>query len=104
MSLLLSEVDEGASTIWAEPFAIDDSGVEPTLVQTHSPGAKFPLGDTTVIYTYSDQADNQANCSFVVTVQSGTLICLQNPACSWRFSLNSYYLFCDNLEGHGFID
>ncbi|XP_033625617.1 hyalin-like isoform X1 [Asterias rubens] len=70
VSLLLSEVDEGASTIWAEPFAIDDSGVEPTLVQTHAPGSKFPLGDTTVTYTYSDQADNQANCSFVVSVQS----------------------------------
>ena len=89
VSLLLSEVDEGASTIWAEPFAIDDSGVEPTLVQTHAPGSKFPLGDTTVTYTYSDQADNQANCSFVVSVQSGTLICLQKNIFSWR---SSYYL------------
>ena len=57
---------------WTPPTATDNCTVQPTLTSTHQPGDSFPLGTTTVTYTATDDAGNQANCSFNVTVQ-------QNP-------------------------
>ncbi|XP_038069011.1 mucin-17-like isoform X20 [Patiria miniata] len=68
MTLLLSEIDLGIFFTWREPFAIDDSGLEPTVNKTHSPGIMFPAGSTRVVYTFTDNAGNQAECAFVVNV------------------------------------
>ena len=60
-----------ALTSWTEPSATDDSGNPPSVVKSHQPGTNFSEGNTTVMYTFSDGAGNQANCSFVVTVTLG---------------------------------
>jgi len=51
---------------WTPPTAADACGVA-TLSSTHSPGASFPVGTTTVVYTASDGA-NSSQASFTVTV------------------------------------
>ena len=53
---------------WTEPTATDNSGTTPTVTQSHRPGDSFPVGTTTVTYTFTDMAGNQAQCSFTVTV------------------------------------
>lgn len=60
-----------ANATWTAPTASDlCSGV--TLTSSHSPGAMFPLGTTTVTYTATDQAGNIASCSFNVLVKDVT--------------------------------
>ena len=56
---------------WTEPTATDNSGMTPTVTQTHRPGNSFNIGTTEVTYTFSDLAGNQAQCSFIVTVTTG---------------------------------
>ena len=53
---------------WTEPIATDNSGMTPTVTQTHQPGDRFPVGTTRVTYTFSDIAGNQAMCFFMVTL------------------------------------
>ena len=57
---------------WTEPTATDNSGMTPTITQSHQPGTDFPVGTTQVTYTFTDMAGNQAQCSFTVTVTTGT--------------------------------
>ena len=52
---------------WIEPTATDDSGIEPEKMQTHLSGDSFPVGTTNVIYSFQDEAGNQALCTFDVT-------------------------------------
>ena len=58
---------------WEEPTATDNSGVQ-TLTSSHASGSLFPVGDTEVTYTSTDQSGNVANQTFTVTVTS-MLIC-----------------------------
>jgi PKD repeat protein len=70
----------GANVSWAVPVASDNCNVN-SFTTTHSPGATFPLGTTTVIYTATDDAGNSTTCTFTVTVndtQAPTLICPSN--------------------------
>ncbi|XP_071814131.1 uncharacterized protein [Apostichopus japonicus] len=53
---------------WSEPFANDIMSPPVTFTQTHFPGQLFPIGDTNVIYRFSDRFGNEAICSFVVSV------------------------------------
>ncbi len=53
---------------WTEPSAMDESGEAPSISKTHTPGDSFPEGVTRVTYTFSDGPNNQAMCSFDVTV------------------------------------
>ncbi|XP_072048991.1 uncharacterized protein [Amphiura filiformis] len=62
--------DPGANTAtvsWAEPTASDNSG-SVTLTSSHKPGDSFPIGDTTVTYTATDDFGNTDTSSFIVTV------------------------------------
>ena len=54
------------SVTWTEPTATDDSGVEPTVVSTHTSGQDFPVGTTQVSYIFTDAVGNEAICSFSV--------------------------------------
>ena len=56
-----------AVVTWDEPTATDDSGIPPTVTRSHQPGQSFPVGTQQVTYTFTDQAGNQATCSFTVT-------------------------------------
>ena len=53
---------------WTEPTATDNSGMTPTVTQSHQPGDSFNVGTTTVTYTFTDMAGNQAQCVFTVIV------------------------------------
>ena len=51
---------------WEEPIATDDSGEQPTVIRSAVPGTAFPVGTAEVTYTFTDAADNSADCSFNV--------------------------------------
>ena len=53
---------------WTEPTATDNSGMTPTVTQSHQPGESFPVGTNQVTYIFADMAGNQAICSFSVTI------------------------------------
>ena len=58
---------------WNEPTATDNSGMIPTVTQSHLPGDSFPVGTTQVTYTFTDMAGNQATCSFSLTIGKSVL-------------------------------
>ncbi len=51
---------------WIEPTATDNSGVAPMVIQSHRSGESFHIGATDVMYLFTDEAGNQASCSFVI--------------------------------------
>jgi gliding motility-associated-like protein len=57
----------GSTATWVVPTATDNCGTV-TLTSTHNPGDFFPVGTTTVTYTFTDAANNSSVCSFTVTV------------------------------------
>ena len=63
-----------ATVSWTEPTATDNSGMTPTVTQTHQPGDSFNVGTTTVTYTFTDMTGNQAMCTFDVVI--GNYLCV----------------------------
>ena len=61
----------GAVATWNPITATDNDGASPTLTQSHRSGDFFPVGDTIVSYTFTDQSGNSAFCSFTVNVRIG---------------------------------
>ena len=59
---------QGAIVDWIEPLGTDNSGIVPVRTSTHNPGTVFNVGTTTVVYTFTDVAGNQAQCTFNVIV------------------------------------
>ncbi len=53
---------------WIEPTATDNSGMVPTITQSHQPGDSFPVGETEVRYIFTDDIGNEALCTFLVTI------------------------------------
>ena len=53
---------------WMEPTATDDSGQVPNVIASHQSGDAFPVGPMVVSYTATDQAGNQAACTFTITI------------------------------------
>ncbi|XP_072028540.1 uncharacterized protein [Amphiura filiformis] len=64
--------DSSVAVLWIEPTATDDSGVAPRHAQTHTPGQHFPIGVTTVRYSFSDDLGNIASCSFNINITRDT--------------------------------
>ena len=58
---------------WVEPTAEDNSGELVQVDRTHTPSTLFPVGSTTVTYYFTDPSGNEAVCSFMVTIEKGTL-------------------------------
>jgi len=69
----------GRNVSWAVPVASDNCGIN-SFTSTHSPGAFFPTGTTTVIYTATDDNGNSVSCSFTVTVTDTEVPQLSCPA------------------------
>ncbi|XP_076145380.1 sushi, von Willebrand factor type A, EGF and pentraxin domain-containing protein 1 isoform X2 [Alosa pseudoharengus] len=61
----------GAETavVWEEPQFSDNSGARLNISSTHTPGALFPDGETSVFYTATDSSGNNRTCELVITVQ-----------------------------------
>ncbi len=71
VSILTLNVPPGViyrTATWTEPTATDNSGVTPTVMQSHHPGDTFLVGTTEVTYRFSDMAGNSALCRFTVAV------------------------------------
>eukprot|EP00057_Strongylocentrotus_purpuratus_P028659 XP_011683133.1 PREDICTED: uncharacterized protein LOC578978 isoform X8 [Strongylocentrotus purpuratus] len=68
-----SESDtNGVAVTWTEPLAFDNSGNTPAVTRTIGPGSIFLIGETTVMYTFTDDAGNMAICTFNVRVNDAT--------------------------------
>ena len=61
----------GSNMEWNEPQAFDNSGTADLISRSHTPGSFFPMGATTVSYTFADPSGNTASCSFDVIVSEG---------------------------------
>ncbi len=57
---------------WTPPTAINSCGGAANVSSTHNPGEAFPVGTTTVIYTFADCLGNSSSCSFTVTIVDNT--------------------------------
>jgi hypothetical protein len=55
---------------WGEPLTLDQTPDAISVTSTHPPGDTFPVGTTTVTYTFTDQCGNSAQASFDVTVNA----------------------------------
>ena len=62
----------GATVVWFEPTATDNSGSVTMTSRTHEPGSFFMSGRTTVAYTFEDENANVASCVFGVNVLEGS--------------------------------
>ena len=56
------------SANWIEPTATDDDGLPVAVSMSATPGSVFPIGESTVTYTFTDSAGNQATCVIIVTI------------------------------------
>ncbi len=65
-----------AIVTWMPPAATDNITPDNLIntVATHSPGATFGVGTTTVSYIFSDQAGNDATCTFRVDIGSKIMV------------------------------
>ena len=63
---------ETATVFWSPPIAVDNSNVH-TLTSSHVPGDSFPIGNTTVTYTATDQSGNMVSEEFNVNVEGSLL-------------------------------
>ena len=72
---IIMEADEFgfAAASWTEPTAEAACG-DLLLSGSHSPGHRFPIGNTEVIYTASDDLNNQSLCTFNVIVSPAKII------------------------------
>jgi len=61
-----------ATATWNIPNATDNCGNTTIASNTHAPGDVFELGTTTVTYIITDDAGNETECSFDVTVEDNT--------------------------------
>ncbi len=68
---IVQDTDANSATAvvtWSAPTASDNSG-SVTLTSSHSSGDTFPIGETTVTYTAVDDAGNQIEDTFTVTIE-----------------------------------
>ncbi|MGJ3234387.1 HYR domain-containing protein [Marivirga sp.] len=61
-----------SSATWDIPTFTDNCDSNPQVTSSHNPGDTFPFGETEVTYTATDDAGNEAICSFTVSVQDNT--------------------------------
>ena len=74
---ITSSADAPVAVSWTAPTATDTNGV--TLTSSHNPGDTFPIGNTPVTYTATDEAGNTAQISFTVSIILGTFcVCGKN--------------------------
>ncbi|MEZ5043203.1 MAG: HYR domain-containing protein [Saprospiraceae bacterium] len=68
-----------AVVTWIEPVASDD-GTVVSFISTHTPGAVFPVGLTTVTYTATDNDGNISECSFDILINDTAFPIVSCPA------------------------
>ncbi|WP_315031791.1 HYR domain-containing protein, partial [Capnocytophaga leadbetteri] len=69
-------VDPGQCTKmirWREPEYYPTCRGALTTTRSHAPGDMFPIGVTTVTYTFTDPNGNTSSCSFFITIKSNAV-------------------------------
>src|SRR6266511_4321181 len=82
MTLPPNTMDTGMVVNYPAPTATDNCTASPSITTSQASGTIFPVGLTTVNVTATDAANNQATCSFTVTVRynfSGFFQPVDNP-------------------------
>ena len=64
---------ETAVVTWISPTASDNSGVV-TMTSSNNDGDTFSIGVTTVTFTATDAAGNQATASFIINIEGMLII------------------------------
>jgi hypothetical protein len=64
-----NSMDTGMAVNYPAPTANDNCTASPVIGASKASGSVFPVGTTTVTVTAKDAANNQAMCSFTVTVR-----------------------------------
>ncbi|MBI5916085.1 MAG: HYR domain-containing protein [Bacteroidetes bacterium] len=77
-NITVPAVNGSGVATWTPPTATDNCGLS-SFSSSYLPGASFPVGTTTVVYSAIDLKGNGASCSFNVTVVS-TPGCTTNAA------------------------
>ena len=72
-SIKVSTVKDTEIVHWSNPKAKDNVGVV-KINGSHTPGSSFSPGMNVVNYTATDQAGNQAYCSFTVIVSDSKFL------------------------------
>ena len=63
------ELGESSTTVtWTEPTATDTSGFAMLMQRSNMPGDVFFLGNNQVTYTFVDNSNNVAFCSFSIFI------------------------------------
>ena len=70
----------GATVRFSEPWATDAVTHTPVLSTSHPSGSVFPLGDTSVTVTATDERGNSNQCAFTVSVRDTQVSMLSCPA------------------------
>ena len=76
------------SVTWTEPTASDDCALA-TFTSNYSPGDAFPVGTTTVTYTATDAAGNNATCTFDIIVVDNTPPAFTVPVATTIYTENN---------------
>jgi hypothetical protein len=71
-NISLTTTGTSANATWVAPTVIDVCTATVAVNSNYVSGASFPIGDRTVIYTASDNANNTSSCNFTVNVTNGT--------------------------------
>ena len=58
---------------WREPEYFPTCHGAITTTRTHAPGDLFPIGLTTVTYTFTDVSGNTNSCTFFITIKSNAI-------------------------------
>ena len=58
---------------WREPEYFPTCHGAITTTRTHAPGDLFPIGLTTVTYTFTDPKGNTSSCTFFITIKSNAI-------------------------------
>ena len=113
-NIVLTGCNQNAT--WTPPTATSACGGTVTTSSTHNPGAAFPVGTTTVTYTFTDAHNISSTCSFTVSVSANVLPTisncpgnitvttgLNNPGCSQTATWNppSGSSACGNVPVNG---
>ena len=48
--------------------ATDNSGTATLILESHTSGSPFPIGNTAVSYTFTDPSSNNGLCGFTITI------------------------------------
>jgi hypothetical protein len=88
----LVSIDTCTFVNWVAPTATDNCGT-PTVLASKSPNTCFKQGSTTVTYTATDQNNNSATCSFIVSITkpcANDTVKPKFPFCPANISLTTY--------------